>query len=161
MKKLMFLIVITFLSTSFYHGQLAQGKSGGVIYIKDSGVVKFLENRTDSFDVLIEKIQNYVTINVSEVKEIVQLAPKGFKITLRDGREITTPTLSIGVFEYYLYDEVNGKKIQSAIHMSSISKIVFQEDVGNLKHCPKCNKWWPSDFIFCPYDSTKLLWDSQ
>jgi len=67
--------------------------------------------------------------------------------TVHNGKEL-------GVICKY-YNKFNKEYAETFVPWWDIKSISF-ESIGKIKECPKCNKTFNSNYIFCPYDKTKL-----
>lgn len=149
--------------TSVNNAQEIKGKSGGIIYLKNGGSLKFSENITDSISIYNEKTKNRVSFKISNYKEIWKLSSEGWKLIFRNNESINTDRriFEDDRFIFYFYDDMSKKIERKSISTDEVSKIIFDENIGELKQCPKCKNWWPQDFIFCPYDATELKWSNK
>ncbi len=150
---------------------------GGVIYKRNGAVIK-----TKKFTKTIEPNEaisgdfkeNNIKIKIADIKEVQfltsdvaytfdhsKLVKKSGDIVIikRDGKQYTLknayfPTSHFG---YEFFDEINNKVSENMVAFSEVSRIVFGEDIGTAKKCPKDGRIFPSDYIYCPFDKTELI----
>jgi len=98
------------------------------------------------------------TVLWSKLKEFEYLNDTSVRMTLRTGKTFTLTETSRPSVYFYYYDEINEKLTQDAVSGSAVHKIVFDTHIGSVKKCPKCNRQFPEDYLFCPHDKTDLDW---
>ena len=150
---------------------------GGVIYKRNGAVIK-----TKKFTKTIEPNEaisgdfkeNNIKIKIADIKEVQfltsdvaytfdhsKLVKKSGDVVIikRDGKQYTLknayfPTSHFG---YEFFDEINNRVSENVVAFSEVSRIVFGEDIGTAKKCPKDGRIFPSDYIYCPFDKTELI----
>lgn len=86
------------------------------------------------------------------------------RVTNRDSKTFTITECDFAAhnlewgLSYVVYNEITGSAEETSIMTYDISRLSFSEDLGTIRQCPKCERIFPSDYLFCPYDSTELLW---
>jgi len=150
---------------------------GGVIYKRNGAVIK-----TKKFTKTIEPNEaisgdfkeNNIKIKIADIKEVQfltsdvaytfdhsKLVKKSGDVVIikRDGKQYTLknayfPTSHFG---YEFFDEINNRVSENVVAFSEVSRIVFGEDIGTAKKCPKDGRIFPSDYVYCPFDKTELI----
>ena len=150
---------------------------GGVIYKRNGAVIK-----TKKFTKTIEPNEaisgdfkeNNIKIKIADIKEVQfltsdvaytfdhsKLVKKSGDVVIikRDGKQYTLknayfPTSHFG---YEFFDEINNRVSENVVAFSEVSRIVFGEDIGTAKKCPKDGRIFPSDHVYCPFDKTELI----
>jgi len=98
-------------------------------------------------------------VNWEKLKEFEYLSDTSARLTLRSGKVFTIQGLSRNWgTSVYTYDEINEKLSEQKIIGYDIHKIVFGEQAGSTKKCPKCDREFPADYLYCPYDKHDLNW---
>jgi hypothetical protein len=155
-------IVVMFFSIPSYGMAL---KGYFVDYKGNTQVVGEFLSFVEEFGCTFEN--NKVKIPIADLKEILKLDDTG-KILLikRNGKKFEVQGTFCHLFRqkkckyssvnYTFYDKINEKYSEGTLHHSRVKRIVFDDDFGELRKCPKCNKTFPPDHLFCPYDKTDL-----
>ena len=116
-------------------------------------------------------------ISLKDIKSFEFLDPqlaRDVRITMRNGKVLIVRymknewgTYSGGSFiiKYGIINPKNGDLQYERVTFrkgysfhSHILKIIFSDNVGDFRTCPKCGRIQPRDYIYCPYDSTRLIW---
>jgi len=112
---------------------------------------------------------NQTKIPTKKIKEIRKIDEFIFIVTTRDHREfkvegklcdfvIDSPGYCQDQhLKYTYYDKINEKYSEDAIHHKNINKIVFDEDYGEIRRCPKGGRTFPPDYLFCPFHKNTNL----
>ncbi|MBW2322727.1 MAG: hypothetical protein JRF41_04275 [Deltaproteobacteria bacterium] len=110
-------------------------------------VGEFLDLKGESF---------YCRYPYAELKSITYLGDETVLILKRNGEELKVSKgyLQVGAIAYY--NPMDMKYVTEMISNHLIKKIVFDDDFGEARKCPKCGKTYPADFLFCPYDKAVL-----
>ena len=116
---------------------------------------------------------NRISIPTTDVKEIIWTGPREMTVTLRAGRVYRLSGCwphhdQRSRIRYEFWDEINQKWSTGTVligyparYEKRCNKVVFGQDIGDLKKCPKCKSYFPQDFLFCPYDKSDLIWSSK
>ncbi|MBW1708706.1 MAG: hypothetical protein JRG97_07825 [Deltaproteobacteria bacterium] len=158
MKKLLriLLILCLFFGISYpsYGGD--ETFKGVVITIdgKYHLVGEFLDLKGESFYCRYNEKELYIPY--AELKSITYLGDETVLILKRNGEELKVSKgyLQVGAIAYY--NPMDMKYVTEMISNHLIKKIVFDDDFGEARKCPKCGKTYPADFLFCPYDKAVL-----
>ncbi|MBI5180840.1 MAG: hypothetical protein HZA05_05510 [Nitrospirae bacterium] len=174
-------IVLLCLMASFILGissdVFSKAVVGGVIYKRNGAVIKtkkFTKTLEPSEAVSGDYKENNIKIKISDIKEVQlltsdvaytfdhsKLVKKSGDLVIikRDGKQYTLKNayFSTSHFGYEFFDEINNRVSENMVAFSEISRIIFGEDVGTAKKCPKDGRIFPSDYIYCPYDKTELI----
>lgn len=172
---LVFLAAIFILiTTSDVHSKAVVG---GVIYKRNGAVIKtkkFTKTLEPNEAISGDYKENNIKIKISDIKEVQlltsdvaytfdhsKLVKKSGDIVIikRDGKQYTLKNAYFpsSHFGYEFFDEINNRVSENMVAFSEISRIVFGEDVGTAKKCPKDGRLFPSDYVYCPYDKTELI----
>lgn len=57
-------------------------------------------------------------------------------------------------------DQVGGPARKRTVQAKDIARLVFGP-IGNLKRCPRDGRSFDTDYLFCPFDKTPLVWSSR
>ena len=101
---------------------------------------------------------NSICVPFTEIKNLTDLGNRIVLIEKRSGKKFKVkcmhfPPLIVG--EYAFYDQ-NSEKYSEGDYTDYTRKIVFDEDFGELRKCQKCERTFPPDYLFCPYDKSEL-----
>ncbi|MBI5182129.1 MAG: hypothetical protein HZA06_04355 [Nitrospirae bacterium] len=150
---------------------------GGVIYKRNGSVIKtkkFTKTLEPNEAISGDYKENNIKIKIADIKEVQfltsdvaytfdhsKLVKKSGDIVIikRDGKQYTLKNayFSTSHFGYEFFDEINNKVSENMVSFSEVSRIVFGEDIGTAKKCPKDGRIFPSDYVYCPYDKTELI----
>ena len=148
---------------------------GGHIIKKDGTSIEVVEflNPLKTGSIGGEYKNNWVEFSADILKDIWILSLEGknimnLKIMTRDGREFIIynalfydGTNDYDRIVYTVFNEITGGSAKQITSLSDVSNLIFDEDIGELKRCPKCKKVFPSDYLFCPYDKEELEWHHE
>lgn len=157
----------------------ASGRSyvGGVLYTRDGKrieVQQFLdplkidnyfigESEGKQVKVPIGKLKEFtlLTADVNYMFPHSKLVPETGMASLvfRDGRAVifTSAYFEKGTLTFVVLNE-KGKREERRINFRNLLKIEFESTVGTVRMCPLDKLVFPDDFVFCPYDGTRLIW---
>jgi hypothetical protein len=165
-------VVTLLFGLSLLQSALAQGEHFTGHFVTTNGktqVVGEFSNLEDDFDV--EHNGNDIDIKINKIKEVFRVektdgSQHPFIVILRNGNKFKVNTSFGYLFDteaggddflsYTFFDRINGKYSEDIIYEYNVKKIVFDEDYGELRRCPKDGKTFPPDYLFCPYDKTKM-----
>ena len=136
-------------------------KDGSVFHVADFGhfmgySVKWIED------------SNKLTLGLDAATQVRPLDLHWLEISMRDGRVIQAKDPKIGgesigrttlYFVKTYFDRVVGEwSTQDArAELRDIERLEFTATRG-VKRCPQCDRLFPGEYYFCPYDATSLIW---
>jgi hypothetical protein len=177
MKRYLLFSLIVIIILSATADVFSKAVVGGVIYKRSGAVIKtkkFTKTLEPNEVISGDYKENNIKIKMSDIKEVQlltsdvaytfdhsKLVKKSGDIVIikRDGKQYTLKNayFSSSHLGYEFFDEINNRVSENILSFSEVSRIVFGEDIGTAKKCPKDGRLFPSDYIYCPYDKTELI----
>ncbi len=59
---------------------------------------------------------------------------------------------------YSFYNPITLEVCESMVSVPDVAYIFIGEDVGHIRHCQNCDRFFPECYIYCPYDAYELEW---
>ena len=153
-------------------------RHGGTVLARDGreiGVIEFqslppIENLFGKY------VGQEISIPYAKISEIWLLEKVAYtgrsigkaRVRLRDGRtfelegaRLGIRSTSAGFIGYSFHDPINEKVSHGVISTYDVAQIAFSKGVGPYKTCGPCKRYFPEDYLFCPYCKRDLTWGKR
>ena len=158
MKKFLGIMLVLGLVCGFNHPSFGGQETVKGHFITKDGkyqpVDEFMDLKGESFFYKSEGKE--LSIPYAEIKSLTYFGDDKILVKKRNGKELRVNKSYLRVGSFAFYDPVSMKYSTEMISNHLIKKIVFDDDFGEMRKCLKCGRTYPPDYLFCPYDRTKL-----
>ena len=155
MKKM--ILAVVFILVTYSVGFCETYKGYFITYADKTIVVNSFDELKNAGKFFCKYEGNSIGIPYSKIKSMTSLdmGRKTVLIERRDGVKFEVKadsSLRVGWYSFY---DIISESYSSAAE-NDVKRIVFDEDFGDLRKCPKCSRTYIPEYMFCPYDKTQM-----
>jgi len=158
MKKITAISIILGLVFGVYYFSYGSDETFKGFLITTNGkyhlIGEFLDLKGERFYCAYKEKELFIPY--TEIKSLTCLDENTILVVKRNGEKLKVNRNYLQVGSVAYYDPVKMRYATKIFSSHLIKKIVFDDDYGQLRKCQKCQRTYPPDYLFCPYDKTEL-----